>query len=120
MAIWGLGPIGLSAARWCQLKGAKRVIAIDGVKARMDYAREKLGIETIDFNEYKNVPKRILELVPGGLDRALDCGQSVFALKTSSRLMLSTVQEHSTSQRPCCTRRRSYSCLRLMFLRVSV
>ncbi|KAL7008266.1 hypothetical protein EMMF5_001995 [Cystobasidiomycetes sp. EMM_F5] len=74
VAIWGLGPIGLSAARWCQLKGAKRVIAIDGVKARMDYAREKLGIETIDFNEYKNVPKRILELVPGGLDRALDCG----------------------------------------------
>ncbi|KAG8984395.1 hypothetical protein FRB93_006584 [Tulasnella sp. JGI-2019a] len=29
--IWGLGPIGMSAARWCQLKGAKRIIGIDSI-----------------------------------------------------------------------------------------
>lgn len=28
VAIWGLGPIGLAAARWCQLKGAKRIIGL--------------------------------------------------------------------------------------------
>lgn len=40
----------------------------------MQYAREKLGIETINFNEVSDIPKKILEMVPGGLDKALDCG----------------------------------------------
>ncbi len=35
VCIWGLGPIGLNTVRWCQLKGAKRVIGIDLVKARL-------------------------------------------------------------------------------------
>jgi threonine dehydrogenase-like Zn-dependent dehydrogenase len=74
VGIWGLGPIGLAAARWCQLKGAKRIIGIDGVPFRLQYAVEKLGIEVINFNDHSDIPKRIQELVPGGLDRALDCG----------------------------------------------
>ena len=76
VGIWGLGPIGLAAARWCQLKGAKRIIGIDGVPFRLDYAKEKLGIEVVNFHEHKDMVKHLLELVPGGLDRALDCGVS--------------------------------------------
>ena len=75
VAVWGLGPIGLAVVKWCQLKGAKRVIGVDGVASRLQYAREKLGIETVNFNEYKDVPKRLLEMVPGGLDKCLDAGR---------------------------------------------
>ncbi|TFK38516.1 GroES-like protein [Crucibulum laeve] len=74
VGIWGLGPIGLCAARWAQLKGAKRIIGIDAVPERLAFAREKLGIETIDFKEYTDVTKRVYEMVPRGLDVALDCG----------------------------------------------
>lgn len=74
VGIWGLGPIGLAAAKWCQLKGAKRVIGIDGVPFRLQYAQEKLGIEVVNFTEVSDIPKHLLEMVPGGLDKALDCG----------------------------------------------
>jgi len=74
VGIWGLGPIGMCAARWAQLKGAKRIIGIDQVPSRLKMAEERLGIETINFAEYKDVVKRIYELVPKGLDVALDCG----------------------------------------------
>jgi len=74
VAIWGLGPIGLCAARWCQIKGAKRIIGIDAVPSRLAIAQERLGIEVINFKEHKDVVKRIHEIVPKGLDVALDCG----------------------------------------------
>ncbi|KJA21392.1 hypothetical protein HYPSUDRAFT_140565 [Hypholoma sublateritium FD-334 SS-4] len=74
VGVWGLGPIGMYAARWCQLKGASRIIAIDRVPERLKFAEEKLGIETIDFSQHSDVTKRIYELVPRGLDVALDCG----------------------------------------------
>jgi len=74
VGIWGLGPIGMCAARWCQLKGAKRIIGIDRVGTRLKMAAERLGIETLDFSVHKDVPKRIREMVPEGLDCALDCG----------------------------------------------
>ncbi|KAF9005022.1 GroES-like protein [Cyathus striatus] len=74
VGIWGLGPIGQCAARWAQLKGASRVIGIDSVPERLAFARDKLGIEVIDFKQFKDVTKRVYELVPRGLDVALDCG----------------------------------------------
>jgi threonine dehydrogenase-like Zn-dependent dehydrogenase len=52
----------------------RRVIGIDGVPFRLNYAKEKLGIETINFNEVSDIPKKLLEMVPGGVDKALDCG----------------------------------------------
>lgn len=74
VGIWGLGPVGMLAAQWCKLKGAKKIIGIDCVPERLQLAKEKFGMETINFKEHKDVPKRIYELVPEGLDRALDCG----------------------------------------------
>ncbi|KAL0564204.1 hypothetical protein V5O48_017847 [Marasmius crinis-equi] len=94
VGIWGLGPIGQCAARWALLKGASRVIGIDNVPSRLAFAREKSGIETIDFNEFKDVPKRIYELVPRGLDVALDCGTfhepKTLLHKAQKALMLET------------------------------
>ncbi|KAL0951079.1 hypothetical protein HGRIS_007817 [Hohenbuehelia grisea] len=74
VAIWGLGPIGQCAARWAKLKGASRVIGIDKVPERLAFAKEKSGIEVLDFSEHTDVVKRLYELVPRGLDVALDCG----------------------------------------------
>jgi threonine dehydrogenase-like Zn-dependent dehydrogenase len=69
----GLGPIGQCVVQWAKLKGASRVIGIDTVPERLAFA-EKHGIETINFKEYTDVPKRIAELIPGGLDVGLDAG----------------------------------------------
>lgn len=71
VAIWGLGPIGLMAARWCQIRKAGRIIGIDRVPERIELAR-KLGIEIIDFSKDNTVTK-IQELVPGGVDCAIEC-----------------------------------------------
>ncbi|EGN95863.1 hypothetical protein SERLA73DRAFT_187096 [Serpula lacrymans var. lacrymans S7.3] len=74
VGIWGLGPIGQCAARWAKLKGASRIIGIDRVPERLTFAKEKSGIEVLDFSKHKDVIKEIHRLVPGGLDVALDCG----------------------------------------------
>lgn len=72
VGIWGLGPIGLMTARWCQILGAKRVIGIDTVPARLDMARSVLHIDTINAKE-ENVVERINQLAGGHLDVAIEC-----------------------------------------------
>ncbi|TFK68936.1 GroES-like protein [Pluteus cervinus] len=93
VGIWGLGPIGQCAARWAQLKGASRVIGIDRIPERLAMA-EQAGIETINFDQHKDVVKRILELVPQGLDVGLDCGTfhepKAWLHKVEKALMLET------------------------------
>ncbi|KAF5372230.1 hypothetical protein D9758_005003 [Tetrapyrgos nigripes] len=74
VGIWGLGPIGLCAAKWALLKGASRVIGIDAVSARLSFASEKMGLEVIDFSKHSDVTKAVYDLVPRGLDVAIDCG----------------------------------------------
>ncbi|KZT43805.1 GroES-like protein [Sistotremastrum suecicum HHB10207 ss-3] len=94
VGVWGLGPIGQCVARWAKLKGASRVIGIDQVPSRLQFAVEKSGIEVIDFSKDKDVVKRLQELVPGGLDVALDCGTfhepKTIAHKIQKTLMLET------------------------------
>jgi len=67
----------MCAAQWAKSKGASRIIGIDKVPERLAFARIKLGVETVDFAKYKDVAKRLLELAPGGVDVALDCGKPV-------------------------------------------
>jgi len=71
VGIWGLGPIGLLAARWCQIRKAGRIIGIDCVPERIELAK-KLGIEVINFKEC-NTAETILKSVPGGLDCSIEC-----------------------------------------------
>lgn len=72
VGIWGLGPIGLMCARWCQLLGARKIIGIDTVHDRLTLANSTLGIETIDFSDC-DVVKAIREREPRGLDVVIDC-----------------------------------------------
>jgi len=96
VGVWGLGPIGQCVARFAMLKGASRVIGIDRVPARLALARTAPGIEVLDFSqpEQADVPKRIHELVPGGLDVAIDCGSfhepKTLLHKVEKTLMLET------------------------------
>ncbi|RDB22022.1 hypothetical protein Hypma_011043 [Hypsizygus marmoreus] len=93
VGIWGLGPIGQCVARWAMIKGAKRVIGIDTIARRLALA-EKAGVEVIDFNTDTDVVKKIYELVPKGLDVAIDCGSfhepKSLAHKIQKTLMLET------------------------------
>ncbi|GAA5922101.1 uncharacterized protein JCM15063_003186 [Sporobolomyces koalae] len=88
VAIWGCGPIGMMCAKWSLLKGAKHIILIDNVQWRLDLTVEKLRanghanaqIDTINFDEFKNVPARVHELTaPGanGLDATRPAGADV-------------------------------------------
>lgn len=109
VGIWGLGPIGMCAARWAQLKGASRIIGIDKVPERLAFARDKLGIEVLDFTKFTDVPKRLYELVPRGLDVALDCGTfhepKTWAHKLQKMAMLETDSPETLNEMLVSTRK---------------
>jgi len=71
VGIWGLGPIGLMAARWCFIRGAAQVIGMECVPERIEIAK-KLGVNVIDFSK-EDVLKKIREIVPAGLDCSIEC-----------------------------------------------
>lgn len=72
VVILGCGPIGLSAIKWTILAGAKRIIAVDHIKYRLEHAR-KYGVEAIDLKEYEDTGVYIHEITGGGADVVLDC-----------------------------------------------
>ncbi|KAJ1568783.1 hypothetical protein HK405_013875 [Cladochytrium tenue] len=79
VAIWGMGLIGLLTARWCQLLGARPVIAVDRVPERLAFARLRLGCEVVDFAQQADVAGWILEREPRGVDCAVDAAGFAYA-----------------------------------------
>jgi threonine dehydrogenase-like Zn-dependent dehydrogenase len=51
IAVWGCGPVGQFAMKSAFLLGAERVIGIDRIPERLRMAREKVGAETINYEE---------------------------------------------------------------------
>jgi threonine dehydrogenase-like Zn-dependent dehydrogenase len=78
VAIWGLGPVGLMAARWCQIRGAAKVIGIDCVPARLKLAEHYLKITTINYKE-QDVLKELEKLAPGGPDASIEAAGFEYA-----------------------------------------
>ncbi|KIY63481.1 alcohol dehydrogenase [Cylindrobasidium torrendii FP15055 ss-10] len=76
VAVWGAGPIGLFVAYFAFKKGGKRVILIDDVQWRLDWAKHKLpNVEVLNFGELargESVTKALHERVPGGWDVCID------------------------------------------------
>jgi len=110
VGIWGLGPIGICAAKWATLKGASRVIGIDAVPERLALAKDKVGIETINLSEHKDVTKRVYELVPEGLDVAIDCTSGFrepksWTHKIQRTLMMETDSPEILNQMLICVRK---------------
>jgi len=87
VAIWGAGPVGIMAAAWARFRGAARVIIIDKVPYRLEFARTRLGVETIDFSQ-QDVIKTIQRLVPGGPDVCIEAAGFRFPTHTTQKLQL--------------------------------
>ncbi|TPX55282.1 hypothetical protein PhCBS80983_g05455 [Powellomyces hirtus] len=98
VGIWGLGPIGLHVAQWLRIKGVKRIIAVDNVPERLKMAQEKWGVETINFDEHTDVVARVAELVPGGLDRSIDCAAFRYAKSMLHKVQRAVGLETDTSE----------------------
>jgi aryl-alcohol dehydrogenase len=71
IAVFGTGGVGLSAIMAARLVGAKRIIAVDVLPARLALAKELGATDTINSND-SEVVKAIRQLVPGGVDFTLN------------------------------------------------
>lgn len=73
IAVWGCGPVGQFAMASAFLLGAERVIGIDRFPYRLAMAREKVGAETINYEETPDVIDALKELTGGrGPDACID------------------------------------------------
>jgi threonine dehydrogenase-like Zn-dependent dehydrogenase len=73
VAIWGCGPVGLMACMWSKFRGAKRVIVIDPDEYRLNLAKTKLGVETLNSSKVEDPVRALRTLIPGGPDVAIEC-----------------------------------------------
>jgi threonine dehydrogenase-like Zn-dependent dehydrogenase len=55
VVVFGAGPVGLFAAKSAWLLGAGRVITVDHLDYRLDFARKFANVETINFLEHKDI-----------------------------------------------------------------
>jgi threonine dehydrogenase-like Zn-dependent dehydrogenase len=55
VAIWGLGPIGLSAVMWAAYRGANQIIGIDSVPSRLSKASQLGATHVINFEKEENI-----------------------------------------------------------------
>ena len=73
VAVWGCGGVGLYAMQSAFLLGAERVIGIDRFPERLQMAREKVGAETINYEEVDSVLEVLKEKTGGrGPDACID------------------------------------------------
>lgn len=96
-----MGPIGLFAAKWCFLKGAKRVICIDNVQWRLDYAKERIPeVDLLNFSTISgSVPEELKKMTDGfGLDVALECAAGEYAKGLLHKIEYAVGLETDTSE----------------------
>ena len=73
VVVFGAGPIGLMAARCAWLMGAGRVIVVDQVDYRLDFARRFAQAETVDFREVEDIALHIKKMTDWqGADVCID------------------------------------------------
>ncbi|CAF0777330.1 unnamed protein product [Adineta steineri] len=88
VAIWGCGPVGMLAALSAQYKKASRVILIDNVQYRLDYAKKHLpGVETINFST-RSTLEQLKELLPNGPDVGIEAVGCHYAKSTSHKTQM--------------------------------
>lgn len=98
-AVWGAGPIGQLISQWLvKVFGAKKVILIDNVAPRLQWAKEKLGVEIINFDHTPQVAEEILNRVPGGVDVCFDAAGFRYAKSFLHRAMQAMGQETDTPE----------------------
>ncbi|WP_067842751.1 zinc-dependent alcohol dehydrogenase [Amphibacillus sediminis] len=70
--VLGCGPVGLFAQKFCWLKGANRVIAVDYVDYRLQHAKRTNNVEVINFENFENTGMYLKEITQGGADVVID------------------------------------------------
>lgn len=70
--VLGCGPIGLLSQKFCWLKGAKRVIAVDYVDYRLQHAKRTNQVEIVNFEQEANIGQHLKEITHGGADVVID------------------------------------------------
>ncbi|CAI5720157.1 unnamed protein product [Hyaloperonospora brassicae] len=79
VVIWGLGPIGLQAAHWCKLRGAKKVVGIEQCPERLKFAHDHMNLDVVDRRDLSSaqvVAKVQQMLPPAGADAVIDASGS--------------------------------------------
>ncbi|KAJ3189748.1 hypothetical protein HDU85_000032 [Gaertneriomyces sp. JEL0708] len=71
VAIWGMGPVGLMAARWAVHRGAKKVVAIDSVPERLEKAKS-IGAIPLNYTK-EDVFEGLKKHFQYGPDVGIDC-----------------------------------------------
>jgi threonine dehydrogenase-like Zn-dependent dehydrogenase len=73
VVIFGAGPVGLFAAKSAWLLGAGRVVMVDHVEYRLDFARRYAGVETVNFRKVDDVVVHLKDQFEGrGPDVCID------------------------------------------------
>ncbi len=75
VCVFGAGPVGLFTMASAWLMGAGRVIAVDSVRYRLDFARKWQNVEAVDYTESGgiDVVKRLRDMTDGrGPDVCID------------------------------------------------
>lgn len=72
VAVWGCGPVGLAAIMCAKLRGARTIVAIDGIEARLGFAMRLGAQHVINCKAEKDVIQRVLEYLPGGPEVCID------------------------------------------------
>ena len=73
IAVWGCGPVGQFAMKSAFLLGAERVIGIDRFPERLRMAREKVGAQTLNYEDV-DVLESLKEITGSrGPDACIDC-----------------------------------------------
>ena len=86
IAVVGCGPIGIGIMKLAQIAGAK-VVAIDMNEQRLEYAKEKIGVDYI-VNAGENAAKDIAELTNGDMCTAVfDASGNKYALEAGPDYM---------------------------------
>jgi len=70
--VLGCGPVGLLTQKFCWLKGAKRVIAVDYVDYRLQHAKKTNLVEIVNFEQEPNIGNHLKEITHGGADVVID------------------------------------------------
>ncbi len=71
VAVFGCGGIGLNIVQSARIAGALRIIAVDRVAGKLEYAKNFGATEVIDSSEDDPV-EAIMDLIPGGVDFAFE------------------------------------------------
>jgi threonine dehydrogenase-like Zn-dependent dehydrogenase len=73
VVVFGAGPVGLLAMKSAWLLGAGRVVAVDHVEYRLDFARRFAGVEAVNFKDVDDVVAHLKDQFDGrGPDVCID------------------------------------------------